>query len=102
MLTISLIVFTDKFKDHVQIPSVKTWERVPNNIEIRPNFTYPVSRGLETGLAAAKAPHLIKLLFNTFLHLFLNKNLSEKNQEFVPQVLKQVFVDLSRDDLGCW
>ena len=25
------------------------------------NFTYPVSRGLETGLEAAKAPHLIKL-----------------------------------------
>ena len=26
----------------------------------------------------------------TFSHLFLNKNLSEKTQEFVPQVLKQV------------
>ena len=39
----------------------KTWEKSPNNIEIGPNFTYPVSRGLETGLAVAKAPHLIKL-----------------------------------------
>ena len=58
--------------------------------EIGPNFTYPVSRGLETGLAAAKAPYLIKLHFCTFL----KKNLSEKTQEFVPQVLKLV-VNLS-------
>ena len=41
----------------------KTWEKSPNNIEIGPNFTYPVSKGLETGSAAAKAPHLIKLHF---------------------------------------
>ena len=47
----------------------KTWEKSPNNIEIGPNFTYPVSRGLVTGLAAPKAP--LSLCLHRFLHLFL-------------------------------
>ena len=55
--------------------TLKIWGKCPNNIEIGPNFTYPVSRGLVTGLAA---PFL-----NTFLH-----------HKPVPQVLKKV-VNLS-------
>ena len=50
----------------------KTWEKSPNNIGIGPNFTYPVSRGLETGLAAPKMPHLLKLRRRYFLKHFLN------------------------------
>ena len=61
----------------------KTWEKSPNNIEIGPNFTYPVSRGLETGLAVLKVPHLLKLRSSYFFKHFLNT-------QFVPQVLKQV------------
>ena len=32
----------------------KTREKSPNNIDIGPNFTYSVSRGLVTGLAVTK------------------------------------------------
>ena len=39
----------------------KTWEMSPNNKEIGPNITYPVSRGLETGMAVPKMLPLIKL-----------------------------------------
>ena len=63
------------------------------NKEIGPNFTYPVSRGLETGLAAPKVPHLIFTPFKKiFSHSFLH--LSKKTNCLVPQVLKQV-VNLS-------
>ena len=36
--------------------SFKPWEKSPNNIENGQNFTYPVLRGLITGLAVLKAP----------------------------------------------
>ena len=61
--------------------------------EIRPNLPYSVPRGLKTGLAMPKALHIIKPYFCTVFKLFENDpflNLLEKNQEFVPQVLKQV------------
>ena len=59
------------------------------HIEIGPNFTYPVSRGLETGLAAPRTlmKYFLKCLHHS-LHLFWH--LSKKNHSFVPQFLKQV------------
>ena len=66
-----------------------------NNIEIRPNFTYSVSRDLETGSAVPKALHLLKLwcryfffyffflsvIFLSFLNTFLHLNLLEKTKD---------------------
>ena len=39
---------------HAHSLTQKTWEKSPNNIEIRPNLTYSVSRDLETGLVVPK------------------------------------------------
>ena len=57
----------------------KTWEKSPYNKEKGPNFTYPVSRGLETGLVGPKAPHLIlHIKKNIFTTVFLD--LSKKTK----------------------
>ena len=39
-----------------------TCEKSPNKIEIRPDLTYSVCRGLLTGLAATKVPLVLKIL----------------------------------------
>ena len=52
----------------------KTWEKSPNNKEIRLNLSYPVSRGLVTGLVTGLAFffNLYKIYVCSFLHLFKN------------------------------
>ena len=70
--------------------TLKTWEKSSSNIEIRPNLSYSVSRGLVTGLAVPKAPHLIMPCTKSTLHPLP----TPQNNEPVPQALKQV-VNLS-------
>ena len=66
------------------------------NTEIRPNLTYSVSRGLVTGLAVPKAPHLIMPCTKSTLHPLP----TPQNNEPVPQALKQV-VNLSCFQCKC-
>ena len=69
----------------------KTWEKSPNNIEIRPNLTYIVSRGIGNrfGSAEGSVPNCALFLTPVFLIIsFLGKflKLLNKTQGYVPQV----------------
>ena len=50
----------------------KNMGKESKSIKIRPYLSYYVYRGLETGLAVPKAPHIMKLTFCTVFKLFEN------------------------------